>query len=115
MTLTIKKNDVEFGIGDRIRVQQKIKEGEKERTQIFAGTVIKIKGEGDNKTFTVRRIGVQQVGIERIFPLNLPSIFKIDVIKKGLQGVRHSKLYYIRKKPRKEIENIYSRTSKKKQ
>jgi large subunit ribosomal protein L19 len=114
MSLYLKIKDVDFGIGDRVRVYQKIKEGDKERSQIFSGTVIKIKGDAKNKTFTVRRIGIQQIGIERIFPSDLPSIFKIEVVKKGTKGVTKSKLYYIRNKSKKLLENIYSRSSRRK-
>lgn len=101
-------------MGDRIKVFQKIKEGDKTRTQIFEGMVIGIKGRQENKSFTVRRIGVAQVGIERIFPLGSPTIDKIEVVKKGGSGIRRAKLYYTRKKSRREVEKIYSRTSSKK-
>ena len=113
MALTAVHNDVTFGVGDRIKVFQKIKEGEKTRSQAFEGMVIGIKGREENKSFTVRRIGVQQIGIERIFPLASPTIEKIMVLKKGTSGARHAKLYYTRDKSRREIEKIYSRTSKK--
>lgn len=103
---------VSFGVGDKVRVVQRIKEKDSERDQAFEGTVIKIKGMGDRKTFTVRRIGVQNIGIEKIFPLNLPTISSIEVVRKGLRGVRRAKLYYIRDKSRKEIEKIYSRSAK---
>lgn len=114
MSLKITHKKTSFGVGDRIRVIQKIKEGKKERLHAFEGIVISIKGHGITKSFTVRRIGVQQIGIERIFPLNAPTITKIEVVKKGMRGVRRSKLYYIREKPKKEIEEIYSRAAKRK-
>lgn len=114
MALKITHKKTSFGVGDRIRVIQKIKEEEKERLHTFEGIVISIKGHGETKSFTVRRIGVQQIGIERIFPLNAPTITKIEVVKKGMRGVRRSKLYYIREKPKKEIEEIYSRAAKRK-
>jgi large subunit ribosomal protein L19 len=114
MTLITKIGDIQFGIADKIRVYQKIKESGKERSQIFLGTVIKIRGEGDNKTFTVRRIGSNQIGIERIFTLNSPTISKIEIVKSGTKGSKKSKLYYIRGKSKKEIEKIYSRASVKK-
>lgn len=113
MAIKIKHNNKQFGVGDRVRVVQKIKEDDKERLQAFEGVVIKIKGRENNKTFTVRRIGVQNVGVERIFPLNTPSIENVDVIKKGTKGIRRAKLYYIREKSPKEIEAIYSRQSRK--
>ena len=114
MTLITKLGETQFGIADKIKVFQKIKESGKERSQVFLGTVIKIRGEGDNKTFTVRRIGVNQVGIERIFTLNSPTISKIEIVKSGTKGSKKSKLYYIREKSKKEIEKIYSRSSYKK-
>ena len=114
MSLFTKFGDTTFGIADKIKVYQKIKESGKERSQIFLGTVIKIRGEGDNKTFTVRRIGANQIGIERIFTLHSPMISKIEVIKSGTKGSRKSKLYFIRGKSKKEIEKIYSRSSLKK-
>lgn len=104
--------ETQFSVGDVIRVHQRISEGEKSRIQVYEGTVIKIKGRGDSKTFTVRRIGVQMVGIEKIFPLEAPIVEKVEVTKKGLRGVRRSKLYYIRTKSRKEISRIYSRANK---
>lgn len=115
MALKAKHKEIEFGIGDQVKVFQKIKEGEKERLQAFEGTVLGIKGRGANKSFTVRRIGVQQIGIERIFPLSSPSIEKIEVVREGMKGTRRAKLYYIRNKPKKEIEKIYSRAVKRSQ
>lgn len=110
MALTTKHNDSQFGIGDSIRVTQKIKEGEKTRLSSFEGIVISIKGREENQSFTVRRIGAAQIGIERIYPVSSPTIEKIDVLRSGLKGVRHAKLYYIRNKSKREIEKIYSRT-----
>jgi len=113
MTLIIKHQDTEFGIGDRIKVTQKIKEAGKERNQAFEGILISIRGEGMGQTFTVRRIGVHLIGIERIFPTFSPTIEKIEVLKKGVKGVRSAKLYYIRRKSKKEIETIYTRAFRK--
>lgn len=101
-----------FGVGDTVRIYTKIKEGEKTRQQVFEGIVIKIKGRDVSKTFTVRRIGAQQIGIERIIPLASPTVEKIEVVKKGLRGIRRAKLYYIREKARKEIDEIYKRSAK---
>jgi len=84
-----------FSVGDRVRVDAKVKEGSKERIQSFEGTVISLRGEGASKTFTVRKIGSDGVGVERIWPLNAPTIEKITVKKKG--SVRRAKLYYLRK------------------
>lgn len=113
MSNTFKFKDSIVGVGDRVRIVQKVFEGGKERKQTFIGTVIKIKGESDNKTVTVRRIGENKVGIEKIFTLNNPFIEDIVVTKEGLKGSRRAKLYYIRKKSKKEIEEIYSRVKKK--
>jgi len=113
--MAIKTNykDTEFGVGDRVRVSQKIKEGEKTRDQIFEGVVIAIKNSKSGKSFTVRRIGEQKIGIERIFPLMSPTITSINVVKKGTRGVKRSKLYYIREKSQKEIDKIYLRANHK--
>ncbi len=83
----------EFNIGDTVDVHIKIKEGDRERIQVFNGTVIRRKGRGANETFTVRRI-VNEEGVERTWPLLCPSIVKIEVKRKG--RVRRAKLYYLR-------------------
>jgi large subunit ribosomal protein L19 len=86
----------EIKTGYTVKVHQKIKEGSKERVQMFEGLVIKISsGAGTDKSFTVRRIA-SGVGVEKIFPFHSPNIAKIDVIKKA--KVRRSKLYYMRNK-----------------
>jgi len=113
MALKAKIQGTEFSVGDIIKVFQKITEGEKKRTQVFEGTVISIKGRGDNRSFMVRRIGAQNIGVERIFPVIVPSIEKIEIVKKGGLGVRRAKLYYIRNKSRREIEKLYARTKHK--
>lgn len=83
----------EFGSGDTLRVHVRIKEGDKERIQIFQGTVISRRGGGTAETFTVRKIS-SGVGVERIFPLHSPNVAKIERIRAG--SVRRSKLYYLR-------------------
>lgn|SRR5262245_2906478 len=89
-----KRSDIpEFRPGDTIRVHVRIKEGDKERTQAFEGTVIARNNAGLSETITVRKISFGQ-GVERIFPVNAPVIDHIDVVRKGL--VRRAKLYYIR-------------------
>ncbi len=87
------KNFPEFKTGDTITVYYEIKEGEKSRTQFFKGVVIQIKGKGKTKTFTIRKMS-GTFGIERIFPINLPSIKKIEINKKG--KVRRSRIYYFK-------------------
>jgi len=113
MALSFKFNNEIIGVGDSVRVTQIIKEAEKSRLQAFEGIIIKIKGEKDNRTFTVRRIGANQIGIERIFSLTSPVIESIEVVKKGVKGVRRAKLYFLRDKSKKDIEIIYKRVKKK--
>ena len=88
-----RKKPIAFDIGDTVDVHVKITEGDKERVQIFTGTVIKKKGGGLRETFTVRRI-VQGEGVERIFPRNSPKVVDLVIKKKG--RVRRAKLYYLR-------------------
>lgn len=92
-TKQLKKNIAPFRVGDSIRVHTRIIEGEKERVQVFTGTVIARKGTGLSETFTVHRVAYGE-GMERVFPLHSPRIAKIEVIKEG--DVRRSKLYYLR-------------------
>ena len=80
-------------IGDTVKVHVKIREGEKERIQLFEGTVIARKGSGISETFTVRRLSYG-VGVERVFPLHSPNVAKIELVRHG--RVRRSKLYYLR-------------------
>jgi large subunit ribosomal protein L19 len=115
MSLTVKHKEVNFGIGDKIRLTQKITEGGKARSSVFEGMVIALKGKGDGKMITVRKMGIQNIGIERIYPLSSPTIEKIEVIKKGTAGARHAKLYYLRGKSPREIDKIYSHTLRKDQ
>ena len=82
-----------FNIGDVVKVSYKIIEGEKERIQVYEGTVIARKNGGIRETFTVRRISFG-IGVERVFPIHSPNIAKIEVVRKG--KVRRSKLYYLR-------------------
>ena len=90
----IEKNEFpKFSAGDTLTVYYEIREGEKVRTQFFKGTVIQIKGEGLSKTFTIRKMS-GTIGVERIFPINLPTIEKIEVNKKG--KVRKSRIYYFK-------------------
>ena len=83
----------QFEIGDTVRVHNKIKEGEKERIQLFEGTVIAKRNGGISETFTVRRIAYG-VGVEKTFPIHSPNVVKVDVIRVG--KVRRAKLYYLR-------------------
>ena len=88
-----KKEIPSFKSGDTITVYYEIREGEKVRTQFFKGVVIQIKGTGLTKTFTIRKMS-GTIGIERIFPFNLPAIQKIEVNKRG--RVRRSRIFYFR-------------------
>ena len=88
-----KKEIPTFKSGDTITVYYEIREGDKVRTQFFKGVVIQIKGTGLTKTFTIRKMS-GTIGIERIFPFNLPAIQKIEINKKG--RVRRSRIYYFR-------------------
>ncbi|MDI6756403.1 MAG: 50S ribosomal protein L19 [Endomicrobiia bacterium] len=83
-----------FSYGDQIKVSFKIKEGDSQRIQVFEGVVIRIKGSGVSRTFTVRKNSFG-VGVERIFPMESPLIHKIELVKSG--KVRRAKLYYLRK------------------
>ena len=90
----ITKNDFPlFSSGDTITVYYEIREGDKVRTQSFKGVVIQVRGRGESKTFTIRKMS-GTVGVERIFPLNMPALNKIEVNKKG--KVRQSRIYYFR-------------------
>ncbi|WP_028889428.1 50S ribosomal protein L19 [Tenacibaculum ovolyticum] len=83
----------EFAAGDTLTVYYEIKEGSKTRTQFFRGVVIQKRGVGASETFTIRKMS-GTVGVERIFPINLPAIQKIEVNKKG--SVRRARIYYFR-------------------
>ena len=85
----------EFNIGDTVRVHVRIREGEKERTQAFEGTVLARRGSGPNETFTVRRVS-SGIGVERVFPVRSPNVQKIVVTRRG--KARRAKLYYLRKR-----------------
>ncbi len=89
----LKRNKDDFRVGDTVRVHTRIVEGEKERIQVFTGTVIARKGSGVSETFSVHRVAYGE-GMERVFPLHSPRIAKVEVIKEG--DVRRSKLYYLR-------------------
>jgi len=90
-----------FEIGDVVDVRCRIREGEKERTQMFTGTVIARKGRGVNETFTVRRM-VGSEGVERIFPLHSPNVLDVRAIRSG--KTRRAKLYYLRGRTGKAVK-----------
>ena len=90
-----KENIPEIKIGDTVKVSLKVKEGNRERIQIFEGTVIAKKHGGIEETFTVRRLSYG-IGVEKVFPVHAPSIEKVEVVRHG--KVRRAKLYYLRKR-----------------
>lgn len=89
----LKAEKPQIEIGDTVKVHVKIKEGERERTQIFEGTVIARRGSGISESFTVRRLSYG-VGVERVFPYHSPHVEKVELVRHG--KVRRSKLYYLR-------------------
>jgi large subunit ribosomal protein L19 len=89
----LKKDRQGFAPGDQVRVHVKVIEGEKERLQMFEGTVIRRRGEGGRASFTVRRISYG-VGVERTFPVHSPRIDRVEIVRRG--RVRRAKLYYLR-------------------
>ena len=91
----LKKELPDVKVGDTIRVHNKIKEGTRERVQLFEGTVIAKHGGGISETFTVRRVAYG-VGVEKTFPIHSPNVEKVDIIRSG--KVRRAKLYYLRER-----------------
>lgn len=89
-----KKEIPSVSIGDTVKVHVRIKEGDKERVQLFSGTVIAKKGKGQGAAFTVRRIAAHGVGVERVFPVASPALAKVEIT--GSANVRRAKLYYLR-------------------
>jgi large subunit ribosomal protein L19 len=98
-----------INIGDTIRVHQEISEGGKTRIQVYEGIVIAIKNRGVNKSITVRKVATGGVGVEKIFPINLPSIKKIEVKRQG--QVRRAKLYYLRDRKGKQATRIKEKSA----
>jgi large subunit ribosomal protein L19 len=91
---TTPNNHPELRPGDTVRVHVRIVEGNRERVQVFPGTVIRLRGGGDNANFTVRRIASHGIGVERTFLLNSPRVEQIEVLRHG--KVRRAQLYYMR-------------------
>jgi large subunit ribosomal protein L19 len=86
---------IDFKPGDIVRVHQKISEGEKTRIQVFQGTVLGIKGRGENKMFTVQKL-VGDISVERIWPVNSPNIEKVEVKETPRRRIRRAKLTYLK-------------------
>ena len=93
--IQVKDREINFEIGDTVKVHYKIIEGTRERIQIFEGIVIAIDGKGINKTFTVRKVSFE-IGVERVFPLYSPKIAKVETARKG--KIRRAKLYFLRER-----------------
>ena len=91
----LKESNPEFAIGDTVKVYGKIKEGNRERVQVFEGTVIKRQGGSNRETFTVRK-NSNGVGVEKTWPLHSPNVEKIEVVRRG--KVRRAKLFYLRER-----------------
>lgn len=103
--------DQKFAVGDTIRVSALVKESEdKERVQIFEGVLIGVKGEGANKSFTVRKIGADAIGVERIWPVSSPKVTAVTLKKAG--QVRRAKLYYLRSRIGKKATKIKEASSR---
>ena len=105
---SLKKKTPHFEIGDIVDVHCLIKEGDKERKQVFTGTVIARKGRGINETFTVRRI-VNNEGVERIFPLHSPNVLDIRPVRSG--KTRRAKLYFLRERTGKAVKLAHRHSS----
>lgn len=107
----------QFQVGDLVRVYIKNNSAKDANTRrkesVFEGTVLGIRGSGENKSFIVRKIGTGRIGIERIFPLLSPFISKIEVKQKAGSGVRHAKLYFLRHKTRAGFDKISRRATRK--
>lgn len=92
---TLRKEKLSFNVGDTVKVHNLIREGEKERVQIYEGVVLKIQGGGNRETFTVRK-NSNGVGVEKTFPVNSPMVVKVDVVRHG--KARRAKLNYLRER-----------------
>lgn len=104
MAISATVKEIQVHVGDIIRVHNRVMEGNKERVQIFEGMLLGIRGRGDNRTFTVRKISSGNIGVERIFPVISPWIVKMEVKKKG--QVRRAKLNYVRQQSARQVAKI---------
>ena len=91
----LREDPLVFNVGDTVKVHVRVKEGTRERIQVYEGTVIAKKNGGISETFTVRRV-TYGVGVERVFPVHSPNVAKVEVVRRG--KVRRAKLYYLRGK-----------------
>ena len=97
--------ETDIHIGDTLKVYSQVVEGNRTRTQIFEGILISLHGRGENKMFTVRKIGAGSIGVERSWPLDSKSIIKLEVSKKA-KNVRRAKLYYLRQRIGREAVRV---------
>ena len=116
MSQYLQYGDQQLAVGDTLQVSQEITEGDKKRLQIFEGILIADKNSGTGKSFVVRKIGTAEVGVEKIFPVNLPSIKKIIVKRRG--QARRAKLYFLRDKKGRngtkiKEKNLFAKTTDK--
>jgi large subunit ribosomal protein L19 len=99
----MKKDPVDFNVGDTVKVHTRVVEGGKERIQIFAGIIIAMKGQGVGHSFTVRKLSYGE-GVERVFPVHTPKIAKVEIVKRG--RVRRARLHYLRDRLGKEAVQV---------
>ncbi|HEX7017632.1 MAG TPA: 50S ribosomal protein L19 [Patescibacteria group bacterium] len=109
MAQSFNYNDQVISTGDTVRVHQEISEGDKTRIQVYEGIVIAIKNAGNGKTFTVRKMATGGVGVEKIFPVMMPSLKKIEVKRQG--QVRRAKLYYLRGRIGKQATKVKEKSA----
>lgn len=102
-------HDQVISTGDTVRIHQEISEGGKTRIQVYEGLVIAIKNSGSGKSFTVRKIAAGGIGVEKIFPVLLPALKKIEIKRKG--QVRRSKLYYLRDRVGKKATKVKEKSA----
>ena len=99
----MKKDPVDFKVGDTVKVHTRVVEGGKERIQIFAGIIIAMKGQGVGHSFTVRKLSYGE-GVERVFPVHTPKIARVEIVKRG--RVRRARLHYLRDRLGKEAVQV---------
>ncbi|MFZ1720969.1 MAG: 50S ribosomal protein L19 [Microgenomates group bacterium] len=101
--------DQKIAVGDTVRVHEEISEGDKTRIQIFEGLIIAVKNRGNGKSVTVRKIGSNGVGVEKIIPLQMPQLKKLELKRKG--SVKRAKLYYLRERIGKSATRVKEKST----
>ncbi len=109
MSLYTTYQNQSIAVGDTVRVHQEVVEAGKKRVQVFEGVVVAIKNKGLGQTFTVRKIAAGGIGVEKIMPINMPAIHKIEVKRKG--NVHRAKLYYLRDRVGKSATKVKEQTA----